>query len=217
MARRNALIKTAVGLLALGGLAVLFVRSAQNTRAEPYTVARDRLARWTLALEPASSPSGMLLSLRPQRELASALFNQVFARSGESLSGPVPAAMPLVLQSELDRSVTSTVTPEALLAAAGAAGLESATFEPRCMAHRRVSQPGLTRQVYFVRFDFPAFDEFRRQVQRQLRDAGGNASIFDPAALPPVLIVAASDAAFSSWLPLGHQADDDCLAPIAVQ
>jgi hypothetical protein len=216
VARRHMLIKVAAGVVAVGGLGVLFVRSAQNTRAEPFTAARDRLARWTLELEPASSPSGVLLSLRPQRELASALFNQVFARTGESLSGPVPAAMPLVLQSELDRRVAGAVTPEALLAVARAAGLESATPEPRCMAHRRVSQPGMTRQVYFVRFDLPAFDEFRRQVLRQLRAAAGDAS-FDPAALPPVLIVAASDAAFSSWLPLRAEADDDCLAPIEVR
>jgi len=217
VAGRTTLLKVAVGLVALGGLAVLFVRSAQNTRAEPYTVVRDRLARWTVAREPASSPSGILLSLRPQRELASALFNQVFSRSGESLNGPAPAAMPLVLQSEFDRSVASALTPEALLAVARAAGLESATFVPRCMAHRRVSQPGLTRQVYFLRFDFPAFDEFRRQVSGQLRAAGGNASDFDPAALSPVLIVAATDAAFGTWLPLRAEANDDCLAPIAVQ
>ena len=216
VARRTALIKVAVGLVALGGLAILFVRSAQNTRAEPYTVARDRLARWTLALEPASSPSGMLLSLRPQRELASALFNQVFSRSGESLSAPVPAAMPLVLHSELDPGVAPALTPDGILAVARAAGLESATLEPRCMAHRRVSQPGVTREVYFLRFDVPAFDEFRRQVRRQLLAAGGSASGFDPAALSPVLIVAASDAAFSRWLPLRAGADDDCLAPIEV-
>jgi len=218
VARRNMVIKAAVAVAALGALGVLFVRSAQNTRSEPFTVARDRLAQWTLARETAASPTDAVLSLRPPRELASALFNQVFARTGESLSGPVPAAMPLVLQRELDRSAAATVTPETLLAAARAAGLESAAFEPRCMAHRRVSQPGMTRQVYFVRFDFPAFDEFRRQVFRQLlRAAGGNPSTFDPAALPPVLIVAATDAAFSSWLPLQAGIDDDCVAPIEVQ
>ena len=92
----------AVGLVALGGLGVLFVRSARNVQAEPYEVARGRLAKWTLAIEPGSSASGILLALRPQAELASALFSQVFTRSGESLSGPVPAAMPLVLQSEFE-------------------------------------------------------------------------------------------------------------------
>jgi hypothetical protein len=217
VARRTVLIKVIVSLVALGLLGVLFVRTAQNVRAEPYEIPRDRLAHWTLALEPASSPSGMLLALRPQPDLMPALFSQVFSRSGESLSGPSPAAMPLVLQSELARPMAATVTPEALLAVARAAGLESAAFEPRCMAHRRVSEPGMTRQVFFLRFDSPVFDEFRQRVSRQLRDAGGPASVFDPAALSPVVIVAASDAAFSRWLPLKAGAEDDCLAPIALR
>lgn len=208
------MIKVVVGLAALGALGALFVRSAQNVRSEPYEVARDRLARWTLAID--SGSSGVLLALRPQRELAAALFNQVFSRSGESMNGPVPAEMPLVLQSELDRAMAGTFTPEALLALARATGLESATLEPTCMAHRRISAPGVVRQVYFVKFDLPAFHEFRRQVARHLRDAGGNGSLFDPAALSPVVIVAASDAAFSRWLPLRSDGHDDCLAPIAV-
>lgn len=216
MARRSGLIKAAVGLVALGVVGVLFVRSARSVRAEPFKVSRDRLARWTLAIEPASSQSGVLLGLRPQRELAAALFNDVFSRTGESLNGPVPAAMPLILQSELDARAAGTLSPEALLVLARAAGFESATFEPRCMAHRRVSAPGITRQVYFVLFDVPAFGEFRRQVSQRLRD-GGHASAFEPAAQSPVLIVAASDAAFSRWLPVRADADKDCFAPISVQ
>ena len=39
----------------------------------------------------------------------------------------------------------------------------------------------------------------------------------DPAALPPVLIVAGSDAAFARWLPLRVEGEDDCLAPLALK
>jgi hypothetical protein len=213
----RALIKVVVGLVALGALGVLFVRSAQNTQAEPYEAPRDRLARWTLTIDVESSRSGIVLALRPPPAFAPALFSRVFARSGESLSGPAPAEMPLVLKSEFDEAVFGTIAPEALLALARASGLESATLEPRCMAHRRVSQPGMTRQVFFVRFESPAFDKFRRQVLQRLRDAGGRATAFDPAGLSPVVIIAATDAAFGSWLPLRADASDDCLAPIAVQ
>jgi hypothetical protein len=216
VARRSGLIKAAVGLVALAVVGVLFVRSARSVRAEPFKVPRDRLTRWTLAIEPRSSPSGVLLELRPQRELAATLFNEVFARSGESLSGPVPAAMPLILQSELDGRTAGALSPEALLALARAAGFESAPLEPRCMAHRRVSAPGVVRQVYFVLFDLPAFDDFRRQVSQRLRDAGGGSS-FDPAAQSAALIVAASDAAFSRWLPLRADADRECFAPIVLE
>jgi hypothetical protein len=210
------LIKAAVGVAALGVVGVLFVRSARSVRAEPFEVSRESLGRWTLAIEPASSPSGVVLGLRPQQALAAALFHDLFARTGESLNGPVPPALPLILQSDLDARAAGTLSPEALLALARAAGFESAPLEPRCMAERRVSAPGITRQVYFVLFDVPAFDGFRRQISQRLRDASGGTS-FDPAAQSPVLIVAATDAVFSRWLPLKADAVKECFAPIEVR
>jgi hypothetical protein len=81
------------------------------------------------------------------------------------------------------------------------------------MATRGVSAPGITRQVYFLLFEWPAYDAFRRQVAERLR-AGGHALPFDPAAQSPILIVAATDAAFSSWLPVRADADKDCFAPL---
>jgi hypothetical protein len=215
--RRRGLIKAAVAVVALGVLGLLFVRSAQNTRAEPYTIARDRLAQWRLVVESSASPSGMLLELRPPPELAGPLFSQVFTRSGQSLSGPVPAAMPLVLQNEFDGPMAAALTPDALLALARTAGLEAAAIEPRCMADRRISEPGSTREVYFLRLTLPGFDVFRQQVAQKLRAAGGTASAFDPAALSPILIVAATDANFSRWFPLKAGPNDDCLAPLTMQ
>lgn len=214
--RRGTAIKILAIVAALGGLGVLFVRSAQSTRAEPYEVEKNHLAPWTLAIDPMPRQSGALLVLRPQADLAAGLFNQLFLRSGESLRGPNPVAMPLVLESELGGTATAVLTPDALLALARESGLESTRLEPRCMSHRRVSQPGLTRQVYFLRFTSPTFDEFRERVARRL-SALGSATPFDPAALTPVVIIAASDAAFNTWLPLQLGAVDDCLAPIAVR
>jgi hypothetical protein len=97
--RQSGLLKAVVAVATLGTLGVFFVRSARTVLAEPYEVPRDHLAPWTLAIEPASSGSGILLALRPQRELTAVLFKQVFSRTGESLTCPFPAAMPLVLQS----------------------------------------------------------------------------------------------------------------------
>jgi len=211
----RALIKITIAVIVLGGLGVLFVRSARSVRSEPYEIARTRLSGWTLAIDPSPNASGVALGLQPDKETAAMLFSQIFSRSGESLSGPVPAAIPLVLQSEFDRTKAGTLTLDALLSSARAAGLESGTFEPRCMAQRRISGPGITRQVYFVRFNWPALNTFRQQVAQQMRAGGGSG--FDPAALSPVLIVAASDAAFSRWLPLLADAEDDCLAPMAVK
>ena len=179
----SALIKAAVGLAALGVLGVLFVRSARSVRAEPFKVSRGHLGM-DAGDRAAAGQSGVLLALRPPRELAAALFSELFARTGESLSGPVPPALPLVLQSEFDARAAGMLGPEALLALARAAGFESAPLVPRCMAHRRVSAPGITRQLYFLLFDLPAFDAFRRQVAQRLRD-GGSTSTFDPPRSPP--------------------------------
>lgn len=209
------LFKVAASVVALAGLGALFVRSAHNVRSEPYEIARGRLSGWTLAIDPSPDVSGVLLGLQPDATTAATLFSQVFSRTGESLNGPVPAAIPIVLQQEFDRARAGTLTPDALLASARAAGLESAAFEPRCMAHRRISGPGITRQVYFLRFDWPAFSGFRQGVAQQMRAAGGAG--LEPASLSPVLIVAGSDAEFRRWLPLRAEAEDDCLAPVAIK
>ena len=209
------LIKVGIALAVLAVLGVMFVRSARSVRSEPFDAPRERMTGWTLAIEPPDSPSAVLLSIQPQRELAGALFNQLFERSGESLSGPVPAAIPLVLRSEIDERTAPALTPQALLSLAREAGIEAATFEPRCMAHRRISAPGITRQLYYVLFNLPAFDTFRRQVGQRLREAGASTA-FDPAAQSPALIVAASDAAFSRWLPLKADTDKECFAPVTV-
>ena len=211
--RRTTLIKAAGGLVALGVLGVLFVRSAMSVSAEPYTVARDRLGPWTVALDAAPGESGVLLGLWPPTTLAPPLFSQLFARSGLSLSGPNPVVMPLVLKGEYDRALAGTVAPEALVELARSSGLESIQPKLRCVASRRVSRPGSTRDMFFVRFEHSSFEGFRQQVAQKASAAGG----FNPQALSPIVIVAATDADFSSWLPLQDDAPEDCLAPIILQ
>jgi len=215
MARRSALIKVVIGLAAAGLLAVLFLRSAQSAREAPFTVERGDLTPWTLVLEP--DALGSWLALRPPAELAPPVGRQIFARGGQSVHYPNPAAMPLVLQTEFDRALAGTLMPDLVMNLARAAGLESAAFAPRCMGYRRISEPGATRGVYFMVFDAAAFGRFRQQVSEELGRAGGNASLFDPAALSPVLVVAALDENFSRWMPLRADRDADCVAPIEVR
>ena len=216
LTRRSALIRVIVGLTAVGLLGVLFVRSAQDARETPFVVARGNLAPWSLVLGPDRDGLGSWLALRPPQPLAPALGREIFARGGESVRYPNPASLPLLLRGEFDRALAGVLTPDAIMDLAREAGLESAAFEPRCMARRRISEPGATRGIHFVLFDAPAFDQFRQQVAETLGRAGGNVSLFDPAALSPVLIVAGVDGNFSRWLPLRADPDADCLAPIEV-
>ena len=209
-------LKVVLALAAVGVLAVLFVRSAQSSRSEPFTIARDDLTGWTLTLAPAGDPLGSLLSITPNALLLPPLSRELFARAGESLHYP-PAAIPIVLRSEFERAMAGALTPETLLDAARDAGLESTMFQPQCMARRRISEPGGVRAVYFVLFDVPAFTRFREQVAERLRAAGRDASLFDPAALSPVLIAADLDGSFSRWLPLRANPEADCFAPVVVE
>ncbi len=201
-ARKSLLIKLAVGLGAATAFGFLFMRSLHDTTRAAYTAPRQHLQRWTLVLEPAPRPTDPLLALRPTPELASGLFHQVFSRTMESLEAPGAPAVPVVLRDEFDRVVRDQFTQEALLAAARGAGLETAGITPRCLVHRRVSEPGGTRQVFFVLFDAPSVSQFRQQLG------------LEPAALAPVLFIAGSGADFNSWLPQRVNAEADCLAPV---
>jgi len=214
MARTNRLIKIPIALVLLALVAFLFVRSARDSRANPFTVERAQLTGWTLAIEPAAGPSSPLLVLQAPPELSNGLFRQLFSRAMESLSMPVPAAIPLLLKGEFDRAFAGRMTPEALLEIARGAGLAAGALQPRCMVYRRVSSPERTRQIYFALFDLPAFAAFRVQIGDRLAAAGAPGGAYDPAALSPALLVAASDTEFNAWLPIKADPAQDCLAPI---
>jgi hypothetical protein len=210
------LLKITIALVAVAVLAVLFVRSARNAGSQPFTIPRADLSGWRLTLAPADDPLGSLLSMTPKVELMRPLARDLFARMGESLHYP-PVAMPVVLRGEFDRAMAGVLTPEELLAAARAAGIESATFQPRCMARQRVSAPGVVRGVYFLLFDLPELTRLREHLAQQLRAAGGDAALFNPAALSPVLLAATLDGDHRSWLPLRADPDVDCFAPVVVE
>lgn len=180
------------------------MRSLEDTRSAAYTVERGHLQSWMLALEPASAANEPLLVLRPAQDLAAGLFRQVFSRAMESLNSPTAPSIPVVLRGEFDRSVGDQLTQEAMLAAAKGAGLETPAPLPRCLVHRRVSEPGGVRQAYLVFFDAPAIAQFRRQIG------------LDPDALSPIMFVAGAGTGFNSWLPQRVNTDADCLAPIEV-
>lgn len=202
--KKSLLVKIAAGIGALAVFGWLFMQSLEDATAAAYTVEAQHLKTWALALEPASRPGDPLLILRPSPELAAGAFRQVFSRAMESLNAPVAPAIPLVLRGEFDRVVGDRLTRESLLAGARSAGLETARITPRCVVHRRVSEPGGTRQVYFFLFDAPAIAQFRRQIG------------LDPADLPPILFIAGAGPDFNSWLPQPVNAETDCLAPVEV-
>ena len=208
------LIKVLVAIVAVAALGLLFVRSVRSTSAEPFSIPRANLTGWTLALALPDDPLGAVLTLTPNTALMPPLSRELFARMGESLHYP-PAAMPVVLRSEFDRAIAGTMTPDALLDLARQAGLEAATIQPRCMARRRDSAPGVVRGIYFLVFDLPQFGQFREGVATRIGGGAAN-SLFEPAALSPVVVAANLDGDTARWLPL-RSTESDCFAPIVIE
>jgi hypothetical protein len=209
MKRSSLLPKLAIALAAIASFGYLFLHSLESTRSEPYPVARAHLAKWTLVLEPAEGPNAPLLSARADHQLVARLFQQLFARVNETMSSPATSSIPVVLHGEFDRGLAGRMTPAGLLAAARAAGLESAAHEPRCVAYRRISEPGSTRQTYFAIVDSPAIVGFRQQLARSGEGA------FDAAALTPIMFIGATDPVFHRWLPI-RAGEQECVAPIQI-
>jgi hypothetical protein len=197
------IIKLAIGAVAIGVFAVLFMQSLEDTRSEAYMVPRAHLQGWTLALEPAAAPADPLLVLRAPADLAPGMFKQIFARAMESLNTPTAPAMPIVLRAEFDRDIGDQFTRDGLLAAAKSAGIANMAPTPRCLVHLRVSGPGGVRQAYLVRFDAPSIAQFRKQIG------------LDPAAATPVVFVAGVGTEFSSWSAQQINAGE-CVAPIEI-
>ena len=74
----------------------------------------------------------------------------------------------------------------------------------------------MTRQVYAVLFDAPAFTRFRQHLAALANAGRQTAAAFDADALSPLLFVGASEPAMNRWLPMRLDPQRDCLAAIAV-
>jgi hypothetical protein len=204
--KMHPLVKVAIALVVIAGGGWLFIRSAQDARAEPYLLSARHLQGWTLGIDTAADSQGSVASLRPPPELPMNLFRQLFSRQMESMGTPSMPGIPLALRQELPPGIT----PAQVLAMAQAAGLERATIAPACVGYRRVSAMGATKQLYYLLFTVSGFDEFRASLAQQ---AGGS---FRADALSPVLMMAAQPD-FTGWMPIGADARRDCIAPVTVE
>ncbi len=199
------LVKVAIALVVIVGGGWLFIRSAQDVRAEPYRIAARNLQGWTLGIDTAADSQGSVVSLRPPPELPMNLFRQLFSRQMESMGTPSMPGIPLALRQELPPAIT----PEQVLALAQSSGLDRATIAPTCVGYRRVSAMGATRQLYYLLFTVSGFEAFRTALAQQA-GAGVKAE-----ALAPVLMMAAQPD-FTGWMPIGADAGRDCIAPVEV-
>ena len=207
---RRVVVRVGIAALVVAALSWLVVRTIRSTR--PYSIDAAALSGWTLAI--ADSPDPALVVLEPRSLLPTELFQQLVRRSGQPLVAPAHPSVPLVLKSEYSDSLQGVLSVADVLDVAREAGVEGARFEPVCIGQHRASTPGRSDQLFFVLFDAPAFNEFRRQLTPLFPEHAG-AGFYDPAALRPILTIAATDREFDHWWPLTVEQRTDCLATLS--
>jgi hypothetical protein len=92
------------------------------------------------------------------------------------------------------------------------AGLESARFEPICLAQYTGWHRDIRASSCSSCSTRPCFDRVRQKLVPLHQELGGTAA-FEPAALRPVLAVGSTDRSFKLW-PATVDARADCRAPI---
>lgn len=209
--RKQTLVKIGLGLAALVVVPWLFLRTLQDTIATPYEVPEGSLSGWTLVLADPMRPAVWAAGLQPPDLFRAGLFDQLFDRTMASMTSPVDDVLPIVLDSELRGGPAARLFPEAIRQAAAEAGLEQVRLEPVCMAVKRQTFSGRTREFFFVVFDVPEVSAFRRRLGELAGEGAG------PDALGPldlILPIAGSDTAFTGWWPVVVDREVDCQAPV---
>ncbi len=209
--RKQTLVKLGLGLIALIVVPWLFLRTLQNTIAEPYAVEPEALSGWTLMLADPTRPAVWAVGLQPPALFRSGLFDQLFDRTMASMTSPLDDVLPIVLARELSGGAGAPLPPEAIRQAAGDAGLERARLQPVCMAVKRETFAGRTREFHFVLFDIPEVAAFRQRLNELAEDGAGGDALGD---LDLILPIAGSDAAFAGWWPVVVDRETDCQAPV---
>ena len=209
--RKQTIVKIGLGLAALVVVPWLFLRTLQDTIAAPYEVPSDALSGWTLVLADPARPAVWAVGLRPPALFISGLFDQLFDRTMASMTSPAADVLPIVLDSELRAGPAAGLSPEAIRRAAAEAGLERARLRPVCMAVKRETFAGRTREFFFVVFDVPEVHAFRRRLAEPAGEGAG-ADALGP--LDLILPIAGSDTAFTGWWPVVVDREVDCQAPV---
>ena len=210
--RTSTLVKIGLGMVAIGVLPWLFLKTARDTIAAPYAVDEAMLTGWKLVLTDPGQPGLSVLGLQPPPSLVPGLFDQLFMRTMESMMSPSGDILPVVLRSEFQSGLRGVLAPDALLQAARGAGLEEARLEAVCMGVKREPFVGRSRQIYFVLFEAPVVAAFRQELGR-VAAKGGASGVFAAAPFDLVLPIGGSDG-FARWFPMAVDRAGDCQARV---
>jgi hypothetical protein len=207
MSRRIVILS--VTLLVVAGLVVLILR---DTGSEPYSVPRNTLSGWTLGVGGTDEP--WIAGLRPPVLLTKTLLEQLSDKAGARLSDATPT-LPLVMRDEYADGLQGVHSVENILRFARDAGLESAPFQPVCLA-RHTRGERASGELYFVVFEASAFRDFRQDIIPAFPEHAGT-GIYDSGGLLAILPIAVSEGSSNTWWPIAFDQARDCVAQIFVE
>jgi hypothetical protein len=210
---RKFLVRAAVVLVLIAGLAYLFMKTAQDVVSEPYSVRQEHLREWTIEIRDSQDPLDGVVVLRPPHAMPAMVAQQIFLRRMEGMITPTVHAIPLVLRREFDGVFDAVASLDDLAAVAEEAGLRSAPFVPTCLGARREGSSD-AGQIFFILFESPAFDQFRQGIGALLETRGGNRDVYAADSLRPLLVINASGNTLRGWIPTRQNPEEDCVAPV---
>ena len=173
----------------------------------PYSVDEELLSGWKLAAAPPGDHA--VVEAKPPSRLLDQLFRQVSQRTNHALVPPDRAAVPLVLADEYSDSLQGALSVEDILSVGEGVGLDTARFEPICIAERHRENGDKSEELFFAVFDAPLFDQFRYELTPLFPEQAG-AGIYYPPAVRLIMAVAATSKDFDGWWPIGVNPQNDC-------
>lgn len=198
--KRRLTIAAAAGVAVVLGILIARGILARS----PYKVAPELLSGWKLA----AAPPGTLavVEAKPPSRLLDELFRQVSRRTSHQLVAAERAAVPLVLTDEYSDSLQGALSVQDIISVGEGVGLDTARFEPVCIAERHRDNG---EELYYAVFDAPLFDQFRYELTPLFPEQAG-AGIYYPPAVRLIMAVAATSKDFDGWWPIGVNPQDDC-------
>jgi hypothetical protein len=170
----------------------------------PYKVDEALLSGWKLAAAPPGTPA--VVEATPPARLLEQLFRQVSRRTNHPLVQPDRAAVPLVLTDEYSDSLQGALSIQDIISVGEGVGLDSARFEPVCIAERRQENGD---ELYYAVFDAPLFDQFRYELTPLFPEQAGS-GVYYPPAVRLIMAVAATSKDVSRWWPIGVNPQNEC-------
>jgi len=198
--------KHRVQIAAAAGVAVVLgILIARGILARtPYKIDPALLSNWTLAAAPPGNRA--VVEAKPPSRLLDELFRQVSRRTNHQLIPAERAAVPLVLADEYSDSLQGALSVQDIISVGEGVGLDTARFEPVCIAERHRENGD---ELYFAVFDAALFDQFRYELTPLFPEQAG-AGVYYPPAVRLILAVAATSKDFDGWWPIGVNPQDDC-------